>query len=125
MKYLCLIVLDETKYASFSGSDLQVLDDATIEYGEMLRSGGHLLAASALEATRSATTVRVQNGKAIVTHGPYAQTYEQVGGFLLIEARDLNEAIQLASIMPCAYLGGIEIRPVRELVLSTDPERRI
>jgi hypothetical protein len=69
--------------------------------------------------------VRVHNGKAVVTDGPYAVTYEQVGGFLLLEARDLNQAIQLASMMPCAYLGGLEIRPVRELVLSTDPERRI
>jgi hypothetical protein len=125
MKYLCLVIVDETKFGSLSGSELQVLDDAAIEYGEMLKSGGHLLGANALQTTHSATTVRVHNGKAVVTDGPYTETYEQVGGYLLLDARDLNEAIQLASMMPCAYLGGLEIRPVRELVLSTDPERRI
>jgi hypothetical protein len=125
MKYMCLMILDETKYGAFSAADLQKLDDGAIEYTEMLQSGGHYVGASALGPTQSAVTVRVQNGKAVVTDGPFAETAEQVGGFFMVDARDLNEAIALASKMPCAYLGGIEIRPVREMVFSTDPQRRV
>jgi hypothetical protein len=125
MKYLCLVILDEKKLEAMSGSSAQKLDDVSLEYADMLRQGNHLLAANALQPTHSATTVRVGGGKISVTDGPFAETNEQVGGFLLIEARDLNEAIQLASKMPSAYLGGIEIRPVRELVYSIDPATRL
>jgi hypothetical protein len=125
MKYLCLVFLNEPEYLALSGEESQALDDVAIEYAESQQDSGHFLAGSALDMRQSATTVRVRNGKPVVTDGPFAETAEQVGGYLLLEARDLDEAIALASKMPAAYMGGIEIRPLRELVFSTDPERRI
>ena len=124
MKYLCLVILDEKKFEAMSGSDLQALDDTAIDYADMLEQGNHWVSGHALQSTQSATTVRVRAGQVSITDGPFTETNEQVGGFLLIEARDLNEAIQLAAKMPAAYLGGIEVRPVRELVHSADPKRR-
>jgi len=124
LKYIFLVILDERKFEALSGSDAQALDDAAIGYAESLQQGHHMLAGHALESTHSATTVRVRSGKVSVTDGPFVETNEQVGGFLLVEARDLNEAILLASKMPAVHLGGIEIRPVRELVHSKDPTRR-
>jgi hypothetical protein len=125
MKYLFLVHLDEPKYGALSEHDLQALDDLAIEYVDKLQDRGQLVAGNALEMAHTATTVRVRDGKAWVTDGPYAETNEQVGGFLVVEARDLSEAVQLASDWPCAYEGGVEIRPLRELVSSVDPERRI
>jgi hypothetical protein len=124
MKYLCLVILDEREFEALSGSAAQALDDVSVEYADMLRQRQQMLAGHALESSQSATTVRVRAGKVSVTDGPFAETNEQVGGFLLIEARDLNEAIQIAAKFPAAHLGGIEIRPVRELVHSTDPTIR-
>jgi hypothetical protein len=82
------------------------------------RNRGHFIAAQALESVDAATTVRIRNGKVSVTDGPFAETNEQIGGFILIEAKDLNEAIQLASKIPSIRLGGIEVRPIKELVAS-------
>jgi hypothetical protein len=124
LKYIFLVILDEKKFEALSGSDAQALDDDSIAYAESLQQGRHMVAGHALETTHSATTVRVRGGKASVTDGPFVETNEQVGGFLLVEARDLNEAILLASKMPAVHLGGIEIRPVRELTHSKDPKRR-
>lgn len=84
-------------------------------YNEELRKKGHLIAAQALQSVETATTVRVRNGKVSTTDGPFAETKEQLGGFFLIEARDLNEAIQLASRLAGARLGCIEVRPTTEL----------
>ena len=124
MKYIFLVILDERKFEALSGSDAQELDDVSIAYAETLQKGHHMIAGHALETSHSATTVRVRGGKTSVTDGPFVETNEQVGGFLLVEARDLNEAILLASKMPAIHLGGIEIRPVKELVHSKDPARR-
>jgi hypothetical protein len=125
MKYMFLVHLHEPKYGALSEHDLQALDDQAIEYVERLQERGQIVAGNALEMAHTATTVRVRDGKAWVTDGPYAETNEQVGGFLVVEARDLSEAIQLATTWPCAYEGGVEIRPLRELVSSTNPEKRI
>lgn len=125
MKYLCLMVLDERKYEALSGPELQAMDNAAVEFSDGLYESGHMVTATALAPTHSATTVRVRDGATSVTVGPFAETNEQLGGFFLIEARDLNEAIELASKMPCAYLGAIEIRPLRELTSSTNPGKRI
>jgi hypothetical protein len=124
MKYLLLVIVDEKKLEALSGHDARILEDVSIDHSDNLARGGHLIAAHALHSTESATTVRVRAGKALVTDGPFAETNEQVGGFLLVEAKDLNEAIQFASTMPAAPLGGIEIRPVREIVSTADPARR-
>ena len=108
MKYLCLVYLDEQRLAEVPDSDCMV-------FGEALRAGGHSIAAQALQSVHSATTVRVRNGKTSVTDGPFAETKEQLAGFYLIDARDLNEAIQLAAKIPPARVGSIEVRPVRQL----------
>jgi hypothetical protein len=122
MKYLCMVFFDEKKLEALSESELQALDDESLAHDETLRKHGHLLAAQALESVQAATTVRVRNGKVSVTDGPFAETNEQIGGFILIEAQDLNEAIQLAAKIPVIRLGGIEVRPVKELTPSKPGE---
>jgi hypothetical protein len=118
MKYLCMVLVDEKKLHALSESELQTLDDESLAYDDTLRKKGHLLAAQALESVSTATVVRVRSGKVSVTDGPFAETNEQIGGFLLIEAQDLNEAIQLAAKIPVIRLGAIEVRPVKELTAS-------
>ena len=108
MKYLCLVYIDESKL------DL-VPDPECAAYVEHLQRNGTLVAAEPLHKIETATTVRVRNGKVSVTDGPFAETKEQLAGFYLIDARDLNEAIQLASKIPPAREGSIEVRPVRQL----------
>jgi hypothetical protein len=108
MKYLCLVYSEEGKLEA-------VGDRECMAFGEELRRDGHRLAAEALQPIQTATTVRVRNGRLSLTDGPFAETKEQLAGFYLIDARDLNEAIQLASKIPPARVGSIEVRPVREL----------
>src|SRR5271165_3060423 len=115
MKYLCLVMVDEQKLAAMSGEDAKILNDVSLDYANMLAERGQLLSTYALQSTQAATTVRVQLGKVLVTDGPFAESSEQVGGYLLIEAADLNEAISIAAKQPGAVLGGVEIRPVRDL----------
>jgi hypothetical protein len=122
MKYLCMVIVDEKKLNAMSESELQALDDESLAFDDTLRKRGHLIAAQALESVHAATTVRVQSGKVSVTDGPFAETNEQIGGFILIEAKDLNEAIQLASKIPAIRLGGVEVRPIKELA-SSKPEK--
>jgi len=90
MKYLCMVIVDEKRLQAMSESEAQALDDDSLEYDEVLQKGGHLLAAQALESVTSATTIRMRSGKVSITDGPFAETNEQIGGFLLIEAKDLN-----------------------------------
>ena len=118
MKYLCMVLVDEKKLEALSASESQTLDDESLAYDDSLRKRGHLIAAQALESVQTATIVRVRNGKVSVSDGPYAETNEQIGGFLLIEAQDLNQAIQLAAQVPAIRLGGIEVRPIKELTAS-------
>ena len=108
MKYLCLVYLEEQKLHA-------VPDRECLACGTGLRDKGLLLAAEALQPVESATTVRVRNGSVSVTDGPFAETKEQLAGFYLIEARDLNDAIQVAAKIPPAREGSVEVRPVREL----------
>src|SRR5262245_26214662 len=108
MKYLCLVYLDKDHWSA-------VPDRECANCGQDLRSRGVLLAAEPLHPVETASTVRIRNGKLSVTDGPFAETKEQLAGFYLIEARDLNEAIQVASKIPPARTGSIEVRPVREL----------
>lgn len=115
MKYLCLVFNEEKKLEAMSKSEWDALVAEHLAYDEVLRKSGHFIAAEALQPVQTATTVRVRNGKLSVTDGPYAETKEQLGGFFLINARDLNEAIQVASRIPSARLGSIEVRPIREL----------
>jgi hypothetical protein len=118
LKYLCMVFYDEKNLNALSVSELQALDDESLAYDTALRERGHFVAAQALESVQAATTVRLRAGKVSVTDGPFAETNEQIGGFILIEAQDLNEAIQLASKIPAIRLGGIEVRPIKTLTSS-------
>jgi len=116
MKYLCLVCVEETKLHAMPKAELDGMIAEHLAHDEILRRNGNFLTAAALQSVRTATTVRVRNGRTTVTDGPFAETKEQVGGFYLLEARDLNEAIQLAAKIPSARHGCVEIRPVWELV---------
>ena len=118
MKYLCLVYYAESEINAMSKSDWEALNRECIACGEGLRASGHMIGGEALQPTHTATTVRVRNGNASTTDGPFAETREQLAGFYLIEARDLNDAIQVAAKIPPARLGSIEVRPVRDLVVK-------
>lgn len=112
MKYLCLVYADESLLHSQPDSP----QDAECQsYAESVAESGHMLAAEALQPVRTAATVRMRAGRVTVTDGPFAETKEQLTGFYLIDARDLNEAIQLAGHIPAARVGCVEVRPVRTL----------
>lgn len=114
MKYLCLAYEEETKLNYLTQSEWTQLREETLAYVEKLRQGGQLVTTNALQSARTATTLRVRNGQLSTTDGPFAETKEQIGGFFLIEARDFNEAVQIASQWPSARIGSIEVRPVEE-----------
>ena len=114
MKYLCLIYDEETKFQSLSKSEMDALMQDYFTFTGEIRDSGHYLGGNDLQPVRTATTVRVRNGKMSTTDGPFAETKEQLGGYYLIDARDLNEALQIASRIPSARLGCIEVRPVQE-----------
>lgn len=108
MKYLCLVYMEESTIA-------QMDDQECMDSGTRLRESGKLIAAEPLHSVATATTVRVRNGKVSISDGPFAETKEQLAGFYLVDAKDLNEAIQIAAKIPPARVGSIEVRPVREL----------
>jgi hypothetical protein len=108
MKYLCLVYGEESKI-----KDLR--DDECVAYDQALRHRGQCIASEALQPVQTAATVRVRDGKVSVTDGPFAETKEQLAGFYLVDARDLNEAIQIASKIPPARVGCVEVRPIRDL----------
>ena len=112
MRYLCLIYENEKEWESKPQSELEGLMGEYFAFTEDIRSKGQLAAGEALQPTQTATSVRVRNGKISTTDGPYVETKEQLGGFYLIDAKDLNEAIQIASRIPSARFGGVEVRPV-------------
>ena len=112
MKYLCLVYGEEKA--------IQSMDDRhCLAFDQSVRASGHCVASEALQPVSTATTVRVRNGKVSVTDGPFAETKEYLAGFYMIEARDLNEAIQIASRIPPAQVGSIEIRPIRPIRETT------
>jgi hypothetical protein len=124
MKFLCAVFVDEKKLESLSRTESQALDDESLAYDQTLREKGHFLAAQALESVRTAVTIRSTKDGPLVTDGPFAETREQIGGFILVEAKDMKEAIQIASKIPPMRLGGIEVRPIKELISSKDRQRR-
>jgi len=108
MKYLCLVYGQE--------SAIQKMDDAhCLDFDQSIRASGHCISSEALESISMATTVRVRHGKVMITDGPFAETKEQLAGFYLIEARDMDEAVRLASRIPPAEVGSIEVRPIRPI----------
>ena len=108
MKYLCLVYLDEKRLG-------ELPDEECVAFDTAIRKSGHCLASEALESVQAATTVRVRNEKVSVTDGPFAETKEQLAGFYMIEAKNLDEAIRIASRIPPARVGSIEVRPVRPI----------
>jgi len=114
MKYLCLIYDEEKRLGARSQSESDAFTGEYFAFTDGIRKSGHYLGGEALQPVQTATPVRVRNGKVSTTDGPFAETKEQLGGFYLIEARDLNDAIQVASKIPSARLGSVEVRPIRE-----------
>lgn len=108
MKYLCLVYGEESRLAGMDDHECLAVDEA-------LRHSGHCVASEALQPVATATTVRVRHGRISMSDGPFAETKEALAGFYLIEARDLNEAIQLAAKIPPAAVGCIEVRPIRDI----------
>ena len=115
MKYLCLCYAEEEEFGRMPERELDALLSDQVACDTSLRQSGHMLSSESLQSARSATTLRVRNGKLSVTDGPFAETKEQLGGFHLIEAADLNEAIRIASQFPSVRYGSIEIRPVFDI----------
>jgi hypothetical protein len=116
MRYLCLVYADEAAVNALPQPEVDALIDETLATNEALAASGHLVLAQALEQVEAATTVRVRNRRLSATDGPFAETHEQLGGFVLIEASDLNEAIQIAGRLPSARIGSVEVRPVIDLM---------
>lgn len=114
MKYLCLAYEEEQKLNDLSKQEWDSLREETLAYVDALEKGGYLVVTYPLQSARTATTLQVRNGNLSATDGPFAETKEQLGGFFLIEARDFNEALQIAAKWPSARIGSIEVRPIEE-----------
>jgi hypothetical protein len=112
MKYLCLIYDDEKKMGEMSKADGDAHFAEYMTFTEDIQKSGHMIAGDALLPVNTATTIRIRNGKMSTTDGPFAETKEQLGGYYLIEAKDLNDAIKVAAKIPSARTGSIEVRPV-------------
>ena len=115
MKFMFMIHHDEKELESLPAGEMQSLVDGALDYMDELRKSGHFIVSNALQRAQTARTIKVRNGKVTTTDGPFAETKEQVGGFFLIEARDIDEACALAARFPPARIATIEVRPVQEL----------
>ncbi len=114
MRYLCLVYDEESKLGAMSKTESDAFMGEYFAFTDAIKASGHYLGGEALQSVQSATTVRVRNGKTSATDGPFAETKEQLGGYYLIEARDLNDALQVASRIPSARIGSVEVRPIQE-----------
>jgi hypothetical protein len=114
MRYLCLIYDEEKKAAAMSKGEQDAFMGEYFAFTEDIKKSGHYVGGNALQPVGTATSVRMRNGKMSTTDGPFAETKEQLGGYYLIEAKDLNDALQVASRIPSAKLGTIEVRPIQE-----------
>jgi hypothetical protein len=112
MKYLCQVWFDGTKLETMPADEKKNFDRDSLAYDQDLVARGHMITAEALQSPSSAVTVKVRNGEIQTTDGPFAETKEYLGGFILIEAKDMNEAIRIAAGIPLARLGSIEVRPI-------------
>jgi hypothetical protein len=115
MKYLCLVYMEPNVFDPFTPAEQQAMIDDSLEYDAGLRRDGYFVAADALEPATAAKTVRVRDGKSAVTDGPFAETREVLGGFVLIEAKNMDEAVKVAAGIPSARVGSIEVRPILTL----------
>ena len=112
MQYLCLIYNDETTWNALPEDERTAVYNEYMTFTESIRESGNLVSADQLQPTATATTVRIRDGKTLVTDGPFAETKEQLGGYYLIEAKDVDEALKIAERIPSARYGSIEVRPV-------------
>ena len=126
MKYICLGYIEPNRFETMSESERHATLDECFTYDDAMRKNGHFAGGEALQGPRTATTLRWRNGKVSITDGPYAETKEQLGGILILEARDLDHAIQLMSNHPGVKLGPFEIRPAADLteMLRESEQRR-
>ncbi len=124
MKYICLGYIEPKVWENMTESERNAFVDECFAYDDVLRAGGHFIGGEALDSPENATTLRWKNGKAAITDGPYAETKEQLGGILLLEARDLNHAIQLMSKHPGVKAGPFEIRPAADLTGMVEESAR-
>lgn len=115
MKYICLGYVDPAKFASASESEMNTMMDSCFSYDDQLRANGHFKGGEALQPPNTAMTLRYTNGRVVATDGPFAETKEQLGGIMILEARDLNHAVELISKHPGAKFGPWEIRPAADL----------
>jgi len=115
MRYLCLIYDNEQAWEKMPKEEADAVFGEYFSFTEGIKQAGQHLGGEALQPTPTATTVRVRNGKVQTTDGPFAETKEQLGGYYLIDARDLNDAIQVAAKIPSARYGSIEVRPIMEI----------
>lgn len=120
MRYLCLVHTGPDPFSGLSETEKRQLDRDSLNYDKELEAAGHYLGAEALQGPESAVIVKVRNGDVSTTDGPFSETKEHLGGFILIEARDMNEAIRIAAGIPMARVGTIEVRPV---YMIPDPDR--
>jgi hypothetical protein len=114
MRYLCLIYDEEKKIGAMPKGESDAFMGEYFTFTDGIKKSGHYLGGEALQPVHTATTVRVRNGKLSTTDGPFAETKEQLGGFYLINAKDRNDAVQVASKIPSARLGSVEVRPIME-----------
>ena len=114
MKYLCLIYDEEKKAAAMSKTEADAFMGEYFAFTEDIKKSGHYLGGEALQPVNTATSVRVRSGKMSTSDGPFAETKEQLGGYYLIEAKDLNDALQVASRIPSAKFGTVEVRPIQD-----------
>ncbi len=112
MKYLCLIYFEPNVFDPFTPAEQQAMIDDSMDYDVTLRRDGYFISADALEPGTAAKTVRVRDGRSAVTDGPFAETREVLGGFILIDAKDMDEALKVAAGIPSARIGSVEVRPI-------------
>jgi hypothetical protein len=127
MKYICLGYMEESRWDTMSESERNAFVDECFAYDDELRKNGHFVGGEALQSVRNATTLRYQNGRVSITDGPFAETKEQLGGIMILEARDLDHAIQLMSRHPSIRMGGcFEVRPAADLsaMIEESSDRR-
>jgi hypothetical protein len=115
MKYMLLLCVDEQIWEGVAEAQRQQMVEESVKLANEINAKGQYLSAARLQPPSTATTIRVRDGKRVVTDGPFAETREQVGGYFLIDARDLNEAVSIAYRIPAARVGAVEIRPVMEI----------
>jgi hypothetical protein len=123
MRYVCLIYFDEQELNAIPPKEMSDLNASHWDFNDALRATGNFVSAEALEPPRASKTIRVRDGRTTVTDGPFTEAKEMIAGFYLIEAADMNEALEIAARIPSAPRSTIEVRPARQLIVEGRPSR--